>query len=389
MSGAPLTADGLSPSPKRRLLAALEGGRSGTLSVAPLYMSLYLAKPRHEAYARLWREKAEAAGGSVEVTYEDYLAVERETWLEGYRLFAHAPDWLHTPTVSGRGVEGATVEVTEEGCFWVEASGERTQLDRPFSSMSAPLWEASAPPRSVADVEARMPLSSPEALDANLKLASRLVEELCEEYALHAHISAPYPAAYAQLGFQGLMLAIRERPELVTAIAERRLAGCIAHGAAARRAGLEVMFIEEWACGADLVSPDDYLNFAWPFERDLCRALKQMGFRVVLYFCGSIQDRLQHLARLEADALALEESKKGWTVDIGDVRRQVGEGRCLLGNIDVVLLRDGGRDDIAAEVERQVRAAGPAAFVTSVGSPVTLDTPPGKVDLLMEAARGT
>ena len=85
-----------------------------------------------------------------------------------------------------------------------------------------------------------------------------------------------------------------------------------------------------------------------------------------------------------ADALAFEESKKGFVIDLREVRRVVGPARPLLGNLDVTLLRDGDAGTVRAAVTEQYRRAGPL-LAMSCGSPVTLDTPPAKLDLLVEA----
>lgn len=380
---------GAGAAPSARLLAALEGRRTAVMPVAPLYMSLYLAGPRHDARARFWRERAEAAGGTLPVAREDYLAVEHAVWREGHDLLAEWPDWLHVPLVSSRrAIEECVVEVDDEGCFWRGRHG-RQRLDAPFTNMAPCVWEADDPPRSGDEVRARVPVPDPAEVLASgcFDLARGLVGEVGETYALHWATSAPYPAAYRHLGFHGLMLAMRERPDVVLAIAERTLANTLAWATAARNAGLKLVFVEEWACGADLISPQDYLTFAWPFERDLCRGLRKLGFKTVLYFCGSIADRLDRLAGLEADALAFEESKKGWTVEIGAVRERLGPSRCLFGNLDVVLLRDGDARALDDEVARQIESAGPRGFVVSTGSPITLDTPPRQLDALIRAAR--
>ncbi len=82
------------------------------------------------------------------------------------------------------------------------------------------------------------------------------------------------------------------------------------------------------------------------------------------------------------DALSLEESKKGFTIDIAEVAESV-RGRCaLLGNLDAIrLLPEGSEQELRAEIARQAAAGrrNGGRFVMSLGSPVTPGTSPERV----------
>jgi uroporphyrinogen-III decarboxylase len=97
---------------------------------------------------------------------------------------------------------------------------------------------------------------------------------------------------------------------------------------------------------------------------------------------------LGRIAELDVSAIAVEESKKGFRIDIEDVVRLAGERRVVFGNIDAV--EYGVRapaDAIRAEVRRQVRAGARArGFVVSTGIPFPLDTNPRRIDALVAAA---
>ncbi len=112
---------------------------------------------------------------------------------------------------------------------------------------------------------------------------------------------------------------------------------------------------------------------------------RQIGLQTVFYHCGAVEGRLDLLAGSAADALAFEESKKGFVVDLARIRREIGPDKVLFGNTDVVLVRDGSPERIAADVQRQYAEAGPR-FVASIGSPLTLDTDEEKIAALAEAA---
>ena len=85
----------------------------------------------------------------------------------------------------------------------------------------------------------------------------------------------------------------------------------------------------------------------------------------------------------------VEESKKNFVIDIGEVRAAVGPDLCLLGNVDAyAIVEQAAEADLAAEVARQAQVAGhDGAFIVGLGSPVTLPTAPERIDLLIRAAR--
>ena len=106
----------------------------------------------------------------------------------------------------------------------------------------------------------------------------------------------------------------------------------------------------------------------------------------VFYFCGDVMPRLTPIRTLDPTCLAVEESKKGFEIEIGDVRRQMGEKAGLFGNVDVLGVLQNGTEDLwRREIERQVRAAGGnGRFVMSFGSPITPGTPPERVWAFVE-----
>ena len=104
----------------------------------------------------------------------------------------------------------------------------------------------------------------------------------------------------------------------------------------------------------------------------------------IYYFCGNPRGKLDLLLESGADALALEESKKGFTIDIAEVAEAV-QGKCaLFGNLDAInLLPHGSEADLRLEINRQIQAGrkNRSRFVMSLGSPVTPGTTPERVRL--------
>jgi len=88
-----------------------------------------------------------------------------------------------------------------------------------------------------------------------------------------------------------------------------------------------------------------------------------------------------------ADALAFEESKKSFRIDIEDVVERVRGRFVVFGNLDAIGLLERGSDaELRQEISRQIAAGrrNKGRFAMSLGSPVTPGTPVGRVKLYCE-----
>ncbi|MDQ1317607.1 MAG: hypothetical protein QG588_1260, partial [Candidatus Poribacteria bacterium] len=118
-------------------------------------------------------------------------------------------------------------------------------------------------------------------------------------------------------------------------------------------------------------------------------ASHSQGLKAILYSTGYLIPILPKMCELGADALTIEEGRKGEPMDIGKVREIVGPKQCIFGNFDAenVLLK-GTKEDIEREVKRQIDSAGrDGAFVMCTGSPICDDTEPENVDAFIELTR--
>ena len=124
----------------------------------------------------------------------------------------------------------------------------------------------------------------------------------------------------------------------------------------------------------DMISPAAFARLSAPLTRQLVEEIRGAGMHSIYYFCGDPAGKWDQLLDAGADALALEESKKGFTIDIDDVVDRV-QGRCaVLGNLDAMgVLARRGEADLRAAIAEQIRAGwrNGSRFVASLGSPVT------------------
>ena len=176
--------------------------------------------------------------------------------------------------------------------------------------------------------------------------------------------------------------------DLVRLACERHMSACAHTIRRAAALGAEALWIEE--CMTDMLSPRLFADLSLPWLREIVRQIHKAGMKSILYYCGNPMDRLDLLLETGADALALEESKKGFHIDIVEIATRI-NGRCaLFGNLDSIgVLQDGSDQAVRREVARQLRAgeANQGRFVMSLGSPVTPGTPVERVRRYCELVR--
>jgi hypothetical protein len=273
-----------------------------------------------------------------------------------------------------------------------ERSGRRKRLPRPTIGG----WTAHGSPESIhprqlaitkAEIDEAVPLPPPNRPDRARRdgrhdLAHAMVEEFGPGMYPTRSVSSPLWICYHLWGFEGMMTMIVDRPDLVRYACARNLEGCLVVIQEAADAGASGIWIEE--CLTDMISPQAFATLVVPYVRPLVEAIRSSGMNSIYYFCGDPTGKWNHLLDVGADALSLEESKKGFVIDIEDVVDRV-EGRCaVLGNLDAIdLLAHGTEQALRIEIARQVAAGrrNKGRFVMSLGSPVTPETPVSRVRL--------
>ncbi|MCJ7796598.1 MAG: hypothetical protein MUQ56_07515, partial [Thermoleophilia bacterium] len=197
---------------------------------------------------------------------------------------------------------------------------------------------------------------------------------------------SPYDGMETIFGFEGFMSALIEQPALVHRILENRMPVPSARLLAERRLGIRLMFIEECMASADILSPRMYLEFAHRYDRQAIQLYEEMGFRTVLYFSGNLMPFLPYLAELPFTALAFEEDRKNYGIDLATVRKALPD-KVLFGNIDAAWLEKAKDEEVLDEVKRQIDVAGPDKFIVSAGSPLTPETSLERVKLFCQSTR--
>ncbi len=315
-------------------------------------------------------------------------------------VLAHIPqDWCELPHFPPRDARrGMAIEVRGDDVYRVDrASGRAERLHPPQVSG----WATEGPPASLHP--ARL-LQTPDEIAEAIPIGPEMDQDLLRSdgstdlaealfrgpgrgrNSLDA-VSAPLWSTFFLWGFEGMMAMVAQRPDLVEHACARYLERARHSIRRSAALGAQIIWIED--CMTDMVSPRAYAAFNLPYAREIVEEIRRAGMWSVHYFCGNPAGKWDLLLATGADALSLEEGKKGFAIDVEEIVDRV-RGRCaVLGNLDAVgVLQDGDEATLHAEIARQLAAGrrNGGRFIVSLGSPVTPGTPVERVRLYCDLA---
>jgi len=205
-----------------------------------------------------------------------------------------------------------------------------------------------------------------------------------------ASIGTPYwTALCSYFGFKGMTVDLYRRSGLVERVLERLMDNAVQELRAYADAKVDGIWIEECLTSATEISLEQFKRFVMPYDEELVSEIRKLGMRSIYYPCGDVRDRLEPMIDMGPDCLSLEESKKGFDIDIAWVDEIVSGRTCIFGNIDSIrILQNGTRDELRREVRRQIDIGlKHGRFVMSLGSPVTPLTPLARVAEFIDVVR--
>lgn len=390
--------------PKARLIQALTGCQTDVVPAAPAYLSLFLADRERSLYIDQYRLRLRDAGlQRYPLDHaEDTLFRARATF-QSYDTFKVRPDWIEADTgVSHAWAEKKdVVEQDDQLYFEDRATGKRVAMQHArlyqtgielsdANPAELDILDLSSQISGSDDLERVIPIRSTADLleSGELDLLRRLVQDYGEHYFISYVLDTPFCDVSDLLGFFGLMTSIHDRPALLHEMLQRQLAQSAEILAALARVGVHGLYVQEIFSGADMISPRAYDEFVRDYNAAYFKLMRALNLLPIHLVCGDVIPRLEQMARYDVAAIAVEEGKKNFRIEIEDVVDKIGDQVAVFGNIDAVRFGlHASPEEMAAEVRRQAcigkRARG---FIVSTGSPFPLDTDPRLVDALVATA---
>ena len=221
------------------------------------------------------------------------------------------------------------------------------------------------------------------------------VLKIVEKYKDKVFIAVHIPSAICEifdpttgyLGFEKGLMAFYDYPDGMRYLLERCYEEQLEWAKAYTEVGAHAYIISESYISPDLVDPYIYRKFIKGIHRDYFKEIENMGLIPICMFWGDINPILEDLTEINIKALMMEESKKGFIIDIEKIRKQIGDRVCIFGNIDSInLLYNGTLEEIRKEVIKQAKGA-KNNFIIANGSPITMGTPEENIKSLINAVK--
>ncbi|NIO20221.1 MAG: hypothetical protein GTN76_05625, partial [Candidatus Aenigmarchaeota archaeon] len=218
--------------------------------------------------------------------------------------------------------------------------------------------------------------------------AQRLVEEVGDEVLVTGVLGVPFGEVGCRLGLHTTLISLFRNPDLIKEAAELITRRYIEAGKALKEVGVEALWLEEVYAGTDILSPDQFEEFSLPYAQKLVNELRKLNMKCIFYFCGAVRKILDSLLTIKSDAFAFEENKKGFEIDIMQIRELTKGKSCLFGNFDALYTLRSTSEEIEAKVEEMILELAPGGgFILGTGSPLLKNVPVANFDTMIKTAR--
>ncbi len=268
------------------------------------------------------------------------------------------------------------------GCVSELPDDETPHLLRPPLERIGDVYDLEVPDPTV---DGRMPV---------MLEATRLVREAVgDEAAIRTPGTGPFALASYFVGTQEFLIEIgmakagmaESDAQAIHHALDLAADALIAFGKASVDAGSDILHCGDSLASCDVISPADYEEWAFPYERKVIQAWKQYGAKTLLHICGDSTRVLDLYAETGADIIEVDHK-----VDLAVAREIVGDRACLIGNVDpVTVLLQGTPEQVRAASDACLETCKGGGYVLGSGCVVPRITPLENVRAMVDAARAT
>ena len=142
-------------------------------------------------------------------------------------------------------------------------------------------------------------------IPAVLEAISLLAASQRDIQPVNIKVTGPFTIACAVFGAERVLLATIEEPDAVKRVMDKMALVGIELARAALKAGVDTVTLSDPVASGDLLSADQYAEFALPYEAKVFATLKD--FPTALHICGYTKDLMPHIAKTGTMSFSFEE----------------------------------------------------------------------------------
>lgn len=222
-------------------------------------------------------------------------------------------------------------------------------------------------------------------LPLHLTALQILMERVGAEVPVTTNVAGPFTVAANLRGTEPFLRDLYQQPAFAHRLLQYALASTLAYVRAAAKIGVKVSIADPTA-STSLISPRHFLEFAFPYLRDLIDHIKRLtGSAPSLHICGNTKKIWHHMANTGAGILSLDD-----TVDLAAAKAAVGNRTALSGNVKpTATMFLGTPADVRREAKECLRKAydNPQGYILALGCGLPMKAPAENIHALFQAAR--
>ena len=227
-------------------------------------------------------------------------------------------------------------------------------------------------------------------IDSNhtFDIFEEMVESFGKEFSIHGEITSPFDYYLDYFGHQDGLMGLLVYPEKVHIVLKHYTDLLIKLASEMSETGIDAIKLSSPFAGAGFISPQDYKEFVFPYEKKIVQTIRKKNIHVYIHTCGAISDRLELLMETGASGIECLDPKPLGDVDLSDAKKRIGSKGFIKGNLDSVnLLLNGDKEEIISDVKKRIEIGSRnGGFILSTACSIAPNTKKENIQIIKKVA---
>ncbi len=264
------------------------------------------------------------------------------------------------------------------GCITVEAEALGSKIEIKEMDYPKIVEYVVKDPSDVDNLEVADPLKDGR-MPIVLESLKILVDTVGKDISVVGFMASPFTILDGIRGFDQIARDMLLNPDILKRMLEITTRTCIEYGKTMIDQGVNVILVKDGFAGADVMSRTQCSEFDIKYLKPVVTSLQNYGANVII---GNVSSKpyLDMQAALNPDAICFAAG------DIGEVKKQLRNKVCLIGNVDHAKMPFKSAKDVEEEAKSCIeKAKEGGGYVLSTGCEIPLKTPTNNVKALLTA----